>query len=147
MSYSPLALIFVTLNKVASAPEVPWESVEITASRFASRACRSRRLNQPKLVTIDSPKHLSRSSDGKRMRTGVEQTRSQKEKAQREESKAESPPTDAHLPKPKVERRPVLALALVSFAGCALLASAAVLVAWACTEGNDDYEGRHWDDY
>ena len=81
------------------------------------------------------------------MRTGVEQTRSQKEKAQREESKGdESPPPDA--PKPKeLERRPVLALALVSFAGCALLASAAVLVAWACTEGNDDYEGRHWDDY
>ena len=42
------------------------------------------------------------------MRTGVEQTRSQKEKAQREESKAESPPTDP--PKPKeLERRPVLA--------------------------------------
>ena len=81
------------------------------------------------------------------MRTGVEQTRSQKEKAQREESKAdESPPPAA--PKPKeVQRRPVLALALVSFAGCPLLASAAVLVAWACTEGNDDYEGRHWDDY
>ena len=41
------------------------------------------------------------------MRTGVEQTRSQKEKAQREESKAdESPPPDA--PKPKeLERRPV----------------------------------------
>ena len=55
------------------------------------------------------------------MRTGVEQTRSQKEKAQREESKGdESPPPDA--PKPKeLERRPVLALALVSFAGCALL--------------------------
>ena len=51
------------------------------------------------------------------MRTGVEQTRSQKEKAQREESKGvESPPPDA--PKPKeLERRPVLALALVSFAG------------------------------
>ena len=47
------------------------------------------------------------------MRTGVELTRSQKEKEQREESKAdESPPPDAHLPKPK-ERRPVLALALV----------------------------------
>ena len=45
------------------------------------------------------------------MRTGVEQTRSQKEKAQREESKGdESPPPDA--PKPKeLERRPVLALA------------------------------------
>ena len=44
------------------------------------------------------------------MRTGVEQTISQKEKAQREESKGtESPPTDA--PKPKeLERRPVLAL-------------------------------------
>ena len=44
------------------------------------------------------------------MRTGVEQTRSQKEKAQREESKGdESPPPDA--PKPKeLERRPVLAL-------------------------------------
>ena len=55
------------------------------------------------------------------MRTGVELTRSQKEKEQRKESKAESPPTDA--PKPKeLERRPVLALALVSFAGCALLA-------------------------
>ncbi len=42
------------------------------------------------------------------MRTGVEQTRSQKEKAQREESKGdESPPPDA--PKPKeLERRPVL---------------------------------------
>ena len=41
------------------------------------------------------------------MRTGVELTRSQKEKEQREESKAESPPTDA--PKPKeLERRPVL---------------------------------------
>ena len=41
------------------------------------------------------------------MRTGVEQTRSQKEKAQREESKAdESPPPAA--PKPKeVQRRPV----------------------------------------
>ena len=40
------------------------------------------------------------------MRTGVELTRSQKEKEQREESKAESPPTDA--PKPKeLERRPV----------------------------------------
>ena len=48
------------------------------------------------------------------MRTGVELTRSQKEKEQRKESKAESPPTDA--PKPKeLERRPVLALALVSF--------------------------------
>ena len=81
------------------------------------------------------------------MRTGVEQTRSQKEKAQREESKGEvSPPTDA--PKPKeLERRPVLALALVSFAGCALLASAAVVVAWACTEGDDNYEGGHLDDY
>ena len=45
------------------------------------------------------------------MRTGVELTRSQKEKEQREESKAdESPPPDAH-PKPP-ERRPVLALAL-----------------------------------
>ena len=81
------------------------------------------------------------------MRTGVEQTRSQKEKAQREESKAdESPPPDAHLPKPKeeLERRPVLALALVSFTGCALLASAAVLIAYACTEGRDDgYEGHH----
>ena len=61
------------------------------------------------------------------MRTGVEQTRSQKEKAQREESKDASPPStpaDAqNLPKPKeeLERRPVLALALVSFAGCALL--------------------------
>ena len=82
------------------------------------------------------------------MRTGVEQTRSQKEKAQREESKGdESPPPDA--PKPKeLERRPVLALALVSFAGCALLASAAVLIAYACTEGRDDgYEGHHQDDY
>jgi hypothetical protein len=80
------------------------------------------------------------------MRTGVELTRSQKEKEQREESKAESPPTDA--PKPKeLERRPVLALALVSFAGCALLASAAVIVAWACTEGDDGYEGHHLDDY
>ena len=80
------------------------------------------------------------------MRTGVELTRSQKEKEQREESKAESPPTDA--PKPKeLERRPVLALALVSFAGCALLASAAVLIAWACTEGNEGYEGHHMDDY
>ena len=81
------------------------------------------------------------------MRTGVEQTRSQKEKAQREESKGdESPPTDP--PKPKeLERRPVLALALVSFAGCALLASAAVLIAWACTEGNEGYEGHHMDDY
>ena len=51
------------------------------------------------------------------MRTGVELTRSQKEKEQREESKGvESPPPDA--PKPKeLERRPVLALALVSFAG------------------------------
>ena len=55
------------------------------------------------------------------MRTGVEQTRSQKEKAQREESKDASPPStpaDAqNLPKPKeeLERRPVLALALVSF--------------------------------
>ena len=48
------------------------------------------------------------------MRTGVELTRSQKEKEQREESKAdESPPPDA--PKPKeLERRPVLALALVA---------------------------------
>ena len=86
------------------------------------------------------------------MRTGVEQTRSQKEKAQREESKDASPPStpaDAqNLPKPKeLERRPVLALALVSFAGCALLASAAVLIAWACTEGNDGYEGHHMDDY
>ena len=55
------------------------------------------------------------------MRTGVELTRSQKEKEQREESKAdESPPTDAPQPK-ELERRPVLALALVSFAGCALL--------------------------
>ena len=47
------------------------------------------------------------------MRTGVELTRSQKEKEQREESKGdESPPPDA--PKPKeLERRPVLALALV----------------------------------
>ena len=90
------------------------------------------------------------------MRTGVEQTRSQKEKAQREESKDASP-TDAadaqeprqDLPKPKEElqRRPVLALALVSFAGCALLASAAVLIVWACTEGNDGYEGHHMDDY
>ena len=80
------------------------------------------------------------------MRTGVEQTRSQKEKAQREESKAESPPTDAPQPK-ELERRPVLALALVSFAGCALLASAAVLIAWACTEGNEGYEGHHMDDY
>ena len=59
------------------------------------------------------------------MRTGVEQTRSQKEKAQREESKDASPPStpaDAqNLPKPKeeIQRRPVLALALVSFAGCA----------------------------
>ena len=80
------------------------------------------------------------------MRTGVELTRSQKEKEQREESKAdESPPPDAH-PK-ELERRPVLALALVSFAGCALLASAAVLIAWACTEGNDGYEGHHMDDY
>ena len=43
------------------------------------------------------------------MRTGVELTRSQKEKEQREESKAdESPPPDAH-PK-ELERRPVLAL-------------------------------------
>ena len=84
------------------------------------------------------------------MRTGVELTRSQKEKEQREESKAdESPPPDARLPKPKeeLERRPVLALALLSFAGCALLASAAVLIAWACTEGNDGYEGHHMDDY
>ena len=87
------------------------------------------------------------------MRTGVEQTRSQKEKAQREESKDASPPStpaDAqNLPKPKeeLERRPVLALALLSFAGCALLASAAVLIAWACTEGNDGYEGHHMDDY
>ena len=48
---------------------------------------------------------------------------------------------------PKLERPPVLALALVSFAGCALLASAAVLIAWACTEGNDGYEGHHMDDY
>ena len=80
------------------------------------------------------------------MRTGVEQTRSQKENAQREESKAESPPTDAPQPK-ELERRPVLALALVSFAGCALLASAAVLIAWACTEGNEGYEGHHMDDY
>ena len=90
------------------------------------------------------------------MRTGVELTRSQKEKEQREESKAASP-TDAadaqesrqDLPKSKeeLERRPVLALALVSFAGCALLASAAVLIAWACTEGNDGYEGHHMDDY
>ena len=80
------------------------------------------------------------------MRTGVELTRSQKEKEQREESKAESPPTDAPEPK-ELERRPVLALALVSFAGCALLASAAVLIAWACTEGNDSYEGHHMDDY
>jgi len=78
------------------------------------------------------------------MRTGVEQTRSQKEKAQREESKGESPPPDA--PKPP-ERRPVLALALVSFAGCALLAWGAVLIAWACTEGDDGYEGHHLDDY
>ena len=46
------------------------------------------------------------------MRTGVEQTRSQKEKAQREESKDASPPTDAPRPK-ELERRPVLALALV----------------------------------
>ena len=87
------------------------------------------------------------------MRTGVELTRSQKEKEQREESKAESPPStpaDAqNVPKPKeeLERRPVLALALVSFAGCALLASAAVLIAWACTEGNEGYEGHHMDDY
>ena len=87
------------------------------------------------------------------MRTGVEQTRSQKEKAQRKESKDASPPStpaDAqNLPKPKeeLERRPVLALALVSFAGCALLASAAVLIAWACTEGNEGYEGHHMDDY
>ena len=80
------------------------------------------------------------------MRTGVELTRSQKEKEQREESKAdESPPPDAH-PK-ELERRPVLALALVSFAGCALLASAAVLIAWACTEDNEGYEGHHMDDY
>ena len=80
------------------------------------------------------------------MRTGVELTRSQKEKEQREESKAdESLPPDAH-PK-ELERRPVLALALVSFAGCALLASAAVLIAWACTEGNEGYEGHHMDDY
>ena len=49
------------------------------------------------------------------MRTGVEQTRSQKEKAQREESKAdESPSTDAPKPKEELQRRPVLALALVS---------------------------------
>ena len=82
------------------------------------------------------------------MRTGVEQTRSQKEKAQREESKAdESPPTDAPKPKEELQRRPVLALALVSFTGCALLASAAVIVAWACTEGDDGYEGHHLDDY
>ena len=103
--------------------------------------------SSPKSFGEQKAPEYSDASDGKRMRTGVEQTRSQKEKAQREESKAdESPPTDA--PKPKeVQRRPVLALALVSFAGCALLASAAVLVAWACTEGNDDYEGRHWDDY
>ena len=80
------------------------------------------------------------------MRTGVELTRSQKEKEQREESKAESPPTDAPQPK-ELERRPVFALALVSFAGCALLASAAVLIAWACTEGNEGYEGHHMDDY
>ena len=80
------------------------------------------------------------------MRTGVELTRSQKEKEQREESKAESPPTDAPQPK-ELERRPVLALALVSFAGCALLASAAVLIAWACTEGGNGYEGHHLDDY
>ena len=52
------------------------------------------------------------------MRTGVELTRSQKGKEQREESKVESPPTDAPQPK-ELERRPVLALALVSFAGCA----------------------------
>ena len=80
------------------------------------------------------------------MRTGVELTRSQKEKEQREESKAdESPPPDT--PPKELERRPVLALALVSFAGCALLASAAVLIAWACTEGNEGYEGHHMDDY
>ena len=56
------------------------------------------------------------------MRTGVEQTRSQKEKAQREESKAdESPPPAA--PKPKeVQRRPVLALALVWVAMKAIVA-------------------------
>jgi hypothetical protein len=36
----------------------------------------------------------------------------------------------------------------VSFAGCALLAAAAVLIAYACTEGRDDgYEGHHQDDY
>ena len=64
------------------------------------------------------------------MRTGVEQTRSQKEKAQREETKADESPRPTDAPKPKeLERRPVLALALVSFAGCALLASAAVLIA------------------
>ena len=59
---------------------------------------------------------------GKRMRTGVELTRSQKEKEQREESKAdESPPPDAH-PK-ELQRRPVLALALVSFAAVAATAN------------------------
>ena len=49
-------------------------------------------------------------SDGKRMRTGVEQTRSQKEKAQREESKGdESPPPDA--PKPsRVEHKRLIRL-------------------------------------
>ena len=58
----------------------------------------------------------------KRMRTGVELTRSQKEKEQREESKAdESPPPDAH-PK-ELQRRPVLALALVSFAAVAATAN------------------------
>ena len=41
----------------------------------------------------------------------------------------------------------MLALALVSFAGCALLAWGAVLIAWACTEGDDGYEGHHQDDY
>ena len=53
------------------------------------------------------------------MRTGVEQTRSQKEKAQREESKAESPPTDP--PKPKeLERRPVEVLKMLLRAGASL---------------------------
>ena len=75
-------------------------------------------LNQAQSPLVSDQKHL-KSVERRRMRTGVELTRSQKEKEQREESKAESPPTDA--PKPKeLERRPVLALALVSFAGCAL---------------------------